>query len=211
MKFYDYDLIVFDVDGTLYFQNQLRMTMAGRLIGYYVLRPFRVKDLFIIKNFRSLRDKAENTDDLYEITAKKCGVTADRVREVIKKWIYENPMDAVAKSADTELIETIKKLKEDGKRIAIWSDYEADDKLKALGLECDLVYTAEQERVKELKPSPKGLKLIMNDTGFSADKTLMIGDRMEKDGEAAKSAGCDYFILSKKKSKRHIQLVNELL
>jgi len=207
MNLKDYDLIVFDVDGTLYFQRKLRLIMAGRLMGYYALRPWKLKDLFIIKDFRSLRDKAESTANLYELTAEKNKVSVKRTEEVIRKWIYENPMDAVAASADLELINIAKELKNSGKTVAIWSDYEADEKLKALGLECDLVYTAEQERVKELKPSPKGLKLIMADTGISADKTLMVGDRMEKDGEAAKAAGCEYLILSKKSSKRHSQLL----
>lgn len=225
MNFRDYDLIVFDVDGTLYYQNKLRRIMAGRLMGYYILHPHKIKDLLIIKKFREIREKAENTDTLYEDTASKLEVSKDRVEAVIKKWIYENPMDAVKKSADKELIGIIHQIQSENEKanelksediqkteneqqsenviqIAIWSDYEADDKLKALGIECDNVYTAEQDRVGELKPSPKGIKLIMSDLNVSPDKTLMVGDRMVKDGEAAKAAGTDYLILSKKKSKR---------
>lgn len=201
-----YDLYVFDVDGTLYFQQKLRIIMAGRLLSYYICHINRIKDLFIIKDFRSLRDKAESTENLYEMTASKNGVSTDRVKDVIKKWIYDNPLDAVSKTKDNKLLEIIAKLKDSGKTVAIWSDYAADDKLKALGLECQYVYTAEDERVGELKPSPKGLNLIMNDLSMTADKTIMVGDRMEKDGEAAKAAGCDYLILSKNKNKRYTQL-----
>ena len=68
------------------------------------------------------------------------------------------------------------------------------------------MYSPERERVGELKPSPKGLNLIMSDLNVSKDKTIMIGDRMVKDGEAAKKAGCDYLILSKSKKKREEQL-----
>lgn len=201
-----YDLYVFDVDGTLYFQQKLRIIMAGRLLSYYICHINRIKDLFIIKDFRSLRDKAESTEKLYELTAEKNHVKADRVKDVIKKWIYDNPLDAVSKTRDAKLLEIIEKLKDSGKTVAIWSDYAADDKLNALGLECQYVYTAEDERVGELKPSPKGLNLIMNDLSVTADKTIMVGDRMEKDGEAAKAAGCDYLILSKNKNKRYAQL-----
>lgn len=208
MKFNDYDLIVFDVDGTLYFQNTLRITMVKRLLGYYALHPHMFKDLFIIKEFRSIREKAESVDDIYDLTAKKCKVSTERAREVIKKWIYDNPLDAVRASRDIELIEVIKNLKENGKQIAIWSDYEADDKLKAMGIECEHVYTAEDQRVGELKPSPKGLNLIISDVGVSKGKVLMVGDRMVKDGEAAKAAGVDYLILSKSIKKRHEQLVD---
>lgn len=206
MDFNKYDLYVFDVDGTLYYQNKLRLIMGKRLFMYYLLHPLKFKDLIIIKNFRSLRENAKDTNGLFDITAKKCNVSVSRVNEVIKKWIYENPIDALIASKDDTLLAIIDKLKANGKTVAIWSDYEADDKLKALQLSIDYVYTAEQERVGELKPSPKGLKLIMSDLRVAKDKTIMIGDRMVKDGEAAKKAGCDYLILSKSKKKREEQL-----
>ena len=206
MDFNKYDLYVFDVDGTLYYQNKLRLIMGKRLLMYYLLHPLKFKDLIIIKNFRSLRENAKDTNGLFDITAKKCNVSVSRVNEVIKKWIYENPIDALTASKDDTLLAIIDKLKANGKTVAIWSDYEADDKLKALQLSTDYVYTAEQERVGELKPSPKGRKLIMSDLRVAKDKTIMIGDRMVKDGEAAKKAGCDYLILSKSKKKREEQL-----
>lgn len=206
MDFNKYDLYVFDVDGTLYYQNKLRLIMGKRLLMYYLLHPLKFKDLIIIKNFRSLRENAKDTNGLFDITAKKCNVSVSRVNEVIKKWIYENPIDALTASKDDTLLAIIDKLKANGKTVAIWSDYEADDKLKALQLSTDYVYTAEQERVGELKPSPKGLNLIMSDLNVPKDKTIMIGDRMVKDGEAAKKAGCDYLILSKSKKKREEQL-----
>lgn len=206
MDFNKYDLYVFDVDGTLYYQNKLRLIMGKRLLMYYLLHPLKFKDLIIIKNFRSLRENAKDTNGLFDITAKKCNVSVSRVNEVIKKWIYENPIDALIASKDDTLLAIIDKLKANGKTVAIWSDYEADDKLKALQLSIDYVYTAEQERVGELKPSQKGLNLIMSDLNVPKDKTIMIGDRMVKDGEAAKKAGCDYLILSKSKKKREEQL-----
>ena len=206
MDFNKYDLYVFDVDGTLYYQNKLRLIMGKRLLMYYLLHPLKFKDLIIIKNFRSLRENAKDTNGLFDITAKKCNVSVSRVNEVIKKWIYENPIDALIASKDDTLLAIIDKLKANGKTVAIWSDYEADDKLKALKLSTDYVYTAEQERVGELKPSPKGLNLIMSDLNVPKNKTIMIGDRMVKDGEAAKKAGCDYLILSKSKKKREEQL-----
>lgn len=206
MDFNKYDLYVFDVDGTLYYQNKLRLIMGKRLLMYYLLHPLKFKDLIIIKNFRSLRENAKDTNGLFDITAKKCNVSVSRVNEVIKKWIYENPIDALIASKDDTLLAIIDKLKANGKTVAILSDYEADDKLKALKLSTDYVYTAEQERVGELKPSPKGLNLIMSDLNVPKDKTIMIGDRMVKDGEAAKKAGCDYLILSKSKKKREEQL-----
>lgn len=202
-----YDLYVFDVDGTLYFQPKLRKIMVCRLVKYYMTHLNRIYDLLIIKEFRDIREKAESANNLYEATAEKLKVSADRVEEVIKKWIYENPLDAVRESRDIELLDIIGKLQKAGKTVAIWSDYAADDKLSALGLDIEYVYTAEDERVGELKPSPKGLNLIMSDLSIPKDKVLMVGDREVKDGAAAIAAGVDSLILSKKPAERHLQLI----
>ena len=194
----NYEVYVFDVDGTLYFQRKVRMIMAKRLLCYYAVHPLRLKDLFIIKEFRALREKAQSADTLYDDTAAKYSVSSEYVRDVIDKWIYKNPIDAVSCSKDEKLLCVIKKLKDMGKKIVIWSDYYADDKLEALGVDADAVYTADDSnRHIELKPSDEALKLIMSDFNVSNDKVLMIGDRLEKDGLAAKSAGVDYIILKK--------------
>ena len=74
MDFNKYDLYVFDVDGTLYYQNKLRLIMGKRLLMYYLLHPLKFKDLIIIKNFRSLRENAKDTNGLFDITDKKCNV-----------------------------------------------------------------------------------------------------------------------------------------
>lgn len=199
----NYEVYVFDVDGTLYFQRKVRMIMAKRLLVYYAFHPLRIKDLFIIKEFRALREKAQSVDMLYKDTGAKYKVSPEYVSDVIDKWIYKNPIDAVSCSKDEKLLCVIKKLKEAGKKIVIWSDYFADDKLEALGVEADAVYTADDsERQIDLKPSDKALRLIMNDFNVSPDKVLMVGDRMEKDGLAAKSAGTDYIILKKTAKER---------
>lgn len=208
MNFSDYELIVFDVDGTLYYQNRLRMIMAWRLLTYYLLHPGKYKDLFIIKSFRKFRENAQSTDKLYELTAKKTNVTKERAEKVIQKWIYDNPLDAVYKSRDRDLLSIINNLRNDGKMIAIWSDYRADDKLKALGMDCDNVYTAEDKKIGLLKPSPKGLDVIAKELNVPKEKILMVGDRPEKDAQAAKAAGTDFVILKKTKSKRKKQLLS---
>ena len=164
----NYEVYVFDVDGTLYFQRKVRMIMAKRLLCYYAVHPLRLKDLFIIKEFRALREEAQSADTLYDDTAAKYSVSSEYVRDVIDKWIYKNPIDAVSCSKDEKLLCVIKKLKDMGKKIVIWSDYYADDKLEALAVDADAVYTADDSnRHIELKPSDEALKLIMSDFNVS--------------------------------------------
>lgn len=216
--FSEYDVYVFDLDGTLYFQKKLRLIMASRLAGYYLCHIWKLKELLIVKKFREVREKwddiqAEDTklkeitsatidDAQYEYVAKKMGSSAATVKSVIKKWIYDNPLDAVAASKDIQLAAVIDNLKKLGKKVAVFSDYPTEDKLKALGITVDGQYCSAGENIGELKPSPRGLELIMNDFGFEPSQVLMIGDRLEKDGECAVNAGVDYLVLSRKQSGR---------
>ncbi len=136
-------------------------------------------------------------DAQYGYLAQKMGVGKDTVRKTVETWMYERPLKAVSDTRDTGLLEIIEELKGRGIKILIFSDYPIEDKIKALDITVDGMYAATDKRLNELKPSPKGLNLIMEDFGFAKEDILMIGDRMVKDGQAAINAGCDYLILPK--------------
>ena len=53
-----------------------------------------------------------------------------------------------------------------------------------------------------MKPDPKGIRVILKEHGLSNSEALMIGDRYEKDGLAARGNDVDYIIVSKKKKER---------
>ena len=76
------------------------------------------------------------------------------------------------------------------------SDYPAADKLGALGLEVDLQVSAIDDEVERLKPHPRGLQHVLELAGIEPDRTVMIGDRLERDGECARRAGTKYLIKS---------------
>ena len=209
-KITEYRAVVFDLDGTLYFQRKLRLTMACRLAGYYICHPFHIKELLILKEFRSVREHWDEVSEesldtaQYRYVAEKMHTTADTVERIIKTWIYENPLSALQKSLDDKIVDLIKKLKEKKLFILIFSDYPIKEKLSALGLSelADGMYSATDERLMELKPSPKGLQLIMEDFHLEPLELLMVGDRYSKDGMSAINAGVDYLILGKTKASR---------
>lgn len=192
-----YDVYVFDVDGTLYYQNRLRFEMAKRLLFFVLKNPIKILDLRLIQKFRNLRENSNTTDGIYELIADKYKKNKEYVKDFIDFWIYDNPLSAIKKTRDLEIINLIERLCQNNKKVVIWSDYKAVDKLKAIGLTINDVYTADDERVRELKPSPKALELIKMDFLVPNDKILMIGDRDSKDGEAARRASIDYIILPK--------------
>ena len=202
----DYERYVFDLDGTLYDQPRLRLIMAVRLVLYYALHPLAVKELFILQHFRKVKDGwtlSSSEDDIISKVAADKGTDTESVRKIVRRWIYDNPLSAMEKTRDDKLLGWIRTLRQNGKKVMIFSDYPAKDKLGALGITVDGIYDPDDERIDELKPSPKGLKVIMEDTGTGADHILMIGDREEKDGQSADACGIDHLILPRKVRKRN--------
>jgi FMN phosphatase YigB (HAD superfamily) len=187
--------------------------MAWMLFSYYLCHFWRIKEPFVIKEFRSVREHWDDCEDgnggegdlesrQYEYVAGKMGMKSTKVREIIEEWIYKRPLKAVYITRDNELLNIIEGMKDRGQKVYVFSDYPIEDKLASLGLLVDGTYAATDPRINELKPSPRGLKLIMEDGDFSPGDILMVGDRMSRDGLSAENAGCDYIILPKSRSGR---------
>ena len=203
----DYSLYVFDLDGTLYDQPRLRLIMAVRLMMYYLVHPFSAGDLMILQHFRKVKDKrvsGSSDDEVIKAVASDKNVDPDRVRNIVRKWIYDDPLLVIARVKDTKIIKWMEELRAGGKKVVIFSDYPSKDKLKAMDVAVDGMYDPDDPRIDEQKPSPKGLLVIMQDTGICAENILMNGDREEKDGMSAIAAGVDHLILGRCVSKRKI-------
>lgn len=202
----DYKLYVFDLDGTLYDQPKLRLIMAMRLMLYYMCHPVSVNELFILQHFRKVKDTwtgGSAEEDIYKKVADDKKTFPDKVAGIVKRWIYDNPLSALPAVCDMRLVRWIGDLRQDGKTVVVLSDYPTKDKLDAMGVEVDGQYGPDDKRINELKPSPKGLQVIMDDYGISREEVIMIGDRDEKDGECARAAGIDSLILNRRMNKRN--------
>jgi len=71
-------------------------------------------------------------------------------------------------------------------------------KLEAMQLSADVVVSATDDDVGVLKPHPLGLERLMQRAGVPPGATLVIGDRVERDGIAAQRAGARCLIRSAK-------------
>ncbi|MCR5687984.1 MAG: HAD-IA family hydrolase [Lachnospiraceae bacterium] len=200
----DYSLYVFDLDGTLYDQRRLRMKMGIRLIGYYMLHPFGIKELLGIMRFRAVKDRSQSAyePDMINQAAQDVKMDPKKLYAAVRKWIYELPLSLLYEERDERLIAFMDELRKRGKKVVVLSDYPAADKLAALSVTADGIYDPDDPRIDELKPSPKGLLTVMADCGVSPEETLMIGDREEKDGMCASAAGSDSLILCRNIRKR---------
>ena len=203
MKF-DWDrigLVVFDVDGTLYDQHALRYRMVPDLL-LDAMRHRTLSKLRVIKAYREMRERLAEVEaedfesQLLAATVESTGASELQIQAIVGEWMETRPLAYLRSFRYPGLDELFAGLKQSGKVIGVFSDYPARAKLDVLGLAADHVVSAPEARVGRLKPHPKGLQVLMADAGFSAAQTILIGDRVERDGYAAKRAGAASLIRS---------------
>lgn len=180
------DLVVFDVDGTLYDQRRLRMRMALQLMHHAI----RSRSLALPRTLAAFRRHREwlGTSGAEDFATRQyaIGDPPERLRETVAEWIERRPLPYLA-GCRYPGIEKVFRALAGRCTVAIFSDYPAAEKLAALGLEAHLVITAND--VGRLKPDPSGLRVLMDRSGVPPSRTLVIGDRDDRDGEAARRAG----------------------
>ena len=204
----NYDSLIIDVDGTLYKQKPVRIAIALDLLKHYLTHPLCIKELAALYHYRKFRDRSENAastqDDQYGYAAAKSHLSVERTAEVIKYWMFEQPLTYIAKNKNKELISAISSFAPQ-KNIIIYSDYPAEDKLDALGVTYSHCFFPSSEHDYGLKPSKKMITYIIEQTGIVPEKTLFIGDRDEKDGLSARNGNMDFYNIRKNSFVKNIE------
>lgn len=196
-------LVVFDVDGTLYDQRGLRLCMLREMI-LFSLKNFEIEFIKILRIYRQVREElgdAQHKDfeqELVARTAKIVGCSEERVRSTAEEWLERRPLRHLIRYRYPGLPELFSKLRAQGKKIGIFSDYPAQRKLEALNLEADVIVCATDSDIGVLKPHPKGMLVLMLKMVAKPEETILIGDRTERDGLAAQTANVRVLIRSGK-------------
>ncbi|MEY2619909.1 MAG: hypothetical protein RL522_2911 [Pseudomonadota bacterium] len=197
------DLVVFDVDGTLYDAQRLRRKMLGLLLAA-AWQTRSTQTLRVLRTFRSVRealgDEAhpEFMTLQYTRTAACTGCDVTTVRAMVTDWMEQRPLPWLRACRWPQVDALFDALRIAGKQVAVWSDYPAREKLQALGLQADLVVAATDPEIARLKPDPRGLLALLQCTGVPATRALMVGDRLDRDAEAARRAGVPALVLARR-------------
>lgn len=192
---------IFDVDGTLYSQTKMRLIMMQKLFLYYLVHFNEINGLRIIYKFRKLREmrryKSYSIRQLTEVLSAELRVNPEYADNVVKRWMFEEPLKALKKCAYPEVIRYINHCFDLGKQIVIYSDYPALDKINVLKVKVSNVFSAEDETIKELKPSLSAMNKIMQVIQVcNKEHILYVGDRYNKDGKSAELVGIEFMDIS---------------
>lgn len=197
-------VVIFDVDGTLYNQSRMRKKMLFSLLSYYILRPWKFRELKILSDFRKEREK--RTGDAggglnhaqFEWCATKGNYPLALVHRTVNYWMFTFPnkylLDCMYPGVDS----FFRILKKKGYLIAIYSDYPALAKLDAMNLKADLIVSSTDIEIDRLKPDPKAIFHIAQHFNVTTNECLFIGDRQELDAQCAINAGSPYLMVDKK-------------
>ncbi len=156
----------------------------------------------VLKSYRTIREElgdAETADFepiLIQRTAAATGASPDYVSACVTEWMEDRPLAYVESCRYPGLLELFSGLRAHERSIGILSDYPVQAKLDRLQLSADYLVSAVDPEVGMLKPNPRGLQHVIAAAGVTPSQTVLIGDRTDRDGIAAKRAGAHVLIRS---------------
>ena len=188
--------IIFDLDGTLYRMSWLfRPLLLLRLLPHSLRLPrfIAVRDGFAGREFGSsgaLMDKVAAA-----LAAREKADTAAMRRWIDGKFYpaFIRVMRAMRNSRPG-IREALADVKRRGIRLGLLSDYgRVSERLRNLGIDASLFDAiASSEECGALKPSSLPLVQIARAWNIPAGEVLVVGDRGDTDGEAARRAGMQF-------------------
>jgi len=183
----DYEVIAFDIDGTLYPSWRLNI----RII------PFFLSHLSFFIHYNRVRKILHRTaplPDFFEYQARLLGLemkcTSAEAKELIQKIIYQGLTPYFEKVKPySNVLETFRKFSEAGYKLAILSDFPPEQKGSIWGVipYCTMVLGTEQ--IGALKPSKYPFGILAMAFHVAPEKILYVGNSLKYDIEGASNAG----------------------
>ncbi len=202
-NWFGYDAWLVDLDGTLYRQAPVRLAMAAELLLFgphriAAIKRFRREQELLRSEIVAAAAPAESAplDCPYQTqltrAAARLGCSPESLAPIIREWMELRPGKWLRLFRNQRLLAEIEAFRGRGGKTAVVSDYPARTKLARLNaaqLFDFVVASGEPGGPPRLKPSPAGYLLAAELLAVRPQRCLVIGDRDDADGAAARSAG----------------------
>ncbi len=188
--------VLFDVDGTLYRQRPLRRLMAAELAKSALARPLRAPAMLRgLSAYRKAQEALRGHDNAsaerqLELAASHSGMNPSELRAIVEEWMVERPLKHLLPCRAEGLVDLLEFLSARRVRLGILSDYPAQRKLDALGVEqyFSLVLCGGDPEIGAFKPSPRGFLAACALWQLEPAQVLYVGDRADADAAGAAAA-----------------------
>ena len=183
----DFEVIAFDIDGTLYPSWRLNL----------IIIPYVISHLSFFRHYRKVRQILHRTaplPDFFEYQARllseEMKITVDDAKNLIEKYVYQGLKPFFEKIPSFKYVqEAFKNLKNAGYRLALLSDFPPEQKGNIWNLRdyCEVAFGTES--LGALKPSKYSFGVLAMKLKVKPEKILYVGNSLRYDVKGAKNAG----------------------
>ena len=213
--------VLFDLDGTLYDQRRMRRTMAMELLTLPLTRPFSaVKTWRGLSAYRHAQEALRGTeragqagkagrgtegtenaeiDAQLNLAAVRCGIPSATLKPIVQEWMFRRPLKHMRACRAAGVVQLLTFLADAGLELGVLSDYPAQDKLAALGVDrfFPTVLCTTDPQIGAFKPDPRGFLEASRRWGIAPAEVLVVGDRLDADAAGAAAAGMPCVIVGR--------------
>jgi HAD superfamily hydrolase (TIGR01549 family) len=196
--------VLFDLDGTLYHQTPVRSLMALELLTLPFSGLLKAPQRWLaLSTYRRAQEQLRTADGRGAAEAqvaaasRRTGLTTEEVERLVDEWMIARPLKYLRICRSKGLERLLDLLDRSGVRAGVLSDYPAEPKLRAMGVDgrfAPVLCTSAPE-VAALKPSPRGFLLACRSWRLSPGEVLFVGDRPDVDAAGASAAGMPCVII----------------
>ena len=181
------DAVAFDIDGTLYRESKLNIRIIPYFLSHII---FFSKYGLARKELRRVDYYPDFNKAQAELMGKYLKCTPEKAQEKLDRIVYNGLKKYFTRfNACRNALELIVRLKEQGVKIAVLSDFPPDQKGDIWGIRehCDVVVGSEE--IGALKPSAKVFSTLSEKLKTPAEKILYVGNHHRYDVIGPKNAG----------------------